>query len=356
MRSWQEELGAQIVHWRCTRDRIKGKYYGGRGYHHFFKTLKPIIQWDDFKVVGECAKEFDMQLFLYVSLFDEGWPLLPKRAREVSYHNSMHCQHVSWQSEFSRSHPEFALVDRTLRQRQWGVLCLAYPEVREHFIQRYLRLLGSGNFDGLFVCLRSQSRPAEFADQFGFNKPVREAYLEKHGRDICKEDFDLQLWRDLLGENLTAFLFELRESLRVRDLSLAVGVARGMVIGPPLGNATLQWARWVNEAIVDQLIVDQNSSQCPSMWHQLWPMHRGYGYLQNYLDGFNTESLEEGLDKSYAPVFQGQPARLYVARQWQERSEPKERALLRHPAVSGLVFSSFRHDNPGPVSRNDWTA
>ena len=79
-------------------------------------------------------------------------------------------------------------------------------KVREHFIQRYLRLLGSGTFDGLFLCLRSQSRPADFADQFGFNKPVRQAYLEKHGRDICNENFDLQLWRDLLGENLTGFL------------------------------------------------------------------------------------------------------------------------------------------------------
>ena len=53
----------------------------------------------------------------------------------------------------------------------------------------------------------------------------------------------------------------------------------------PLGNTTLQWRAWVGEGIVDEIIIDQNSSQCPSMWHDLWPMHRGYGYLQNYLDG-----------------------------------------------------------------------
>ena len=91
------------------------------------------------------------------------------------------------------------------------------------------------------------------------------------------------------------------------------------------------------------------------MWHQLWPMHRGYGYLQNCLDGLNMKALQEDLSFTYGPVFGGKRAKLYVARQWRERSEIEERSLLRHPAVAGLVFSSFRHDNPGPVSRNDWS-
>jgi hypothetical protein len=225
--------------------------------------------------------------------------------------------------------------------------------VREHFIGRYNRLLEAGEFDGVFVCLRSQSRPADFADEYGFNEPVRRDFLERHGRDIQSEDFDLQAWRDLLGDYLTRFLTELRRRLPKRFL-LAVGVPRGRVLGPPLGNTSLAWDRWVEEGIVDHLVVDQNSSQCPSMWHQLWPMHRGYGYVQNYLDGLNMKPLEEDLTLTYGPVFRGQGARLYVARQWQARSEVEERFLLGHPAVAGLIFSSFRHDNPGPVSRNDW--
>ena len=28
------------------------------------------------------------------------------------------------------------------------------------------------------------------------------------------------------------------------------------------------------------------------MWHQLWPMHRGYGYRQNPLDNLNLSPLE----------------------------------------------------------------
>ena len=57
---------------------------------------------------------------------------------------------------------------------------------------------------GLFVCLRSQSRPADTADQFGFNEPARRDFLERYGIDVTREPFDIQAWRDLLGSYLTA--------------------------------------------------------------------------------------------------------------------------------------------------------
>ncbi|MBW2411932.1 MAG: hypothetical protein JRF72_19220 [Deltaproteobacteria bacterium] len=356
MERWQQALNADLIHWRCTRDRIKGRFYQGSGSEHFFKAAKSQVDWDDFKVVPEIAHKHGMQVFLYVSLFDEGWPLLPKKIREVSYHNRMHCQHVSWQSKFSRTNPQYTMVDRRLRKHQWGVNCLGYDEVRRHLIQRYLRLLQGRDFDGLFVCLRSQSRPAEHADQYGFNDPIRQDFLKRYGSDIRTEDFDLQRWRDLLGEYLTCFLRELRNALDKSHIKISVGVPRGSILGPPMGNTTLQWPVWVREGMIDQLVIDQNSSRCPSMWHDLWPMHRGYGYLQNYLNGHGMKLLEEDIVETYAPVFDGKKATLLVARQWQKRSAAKEDELLNLPGVQGLVFSSFRHDNPGPVRRNNWTA
>jgi hypothetical protein len=356
MEKWRNELNAAIIHWRCTRDRIKGRFYEGRGQQHFFRAGKSAVDWDDFEVLPEMARKYDLQVFLYVALFDEGWRLLPKKVREVSYHNKMHGQHVSWQSDFSRQNPQYAVADRTLQNHQWGVLCLGYPEVRRHMIDRYLRLLRKGSFDGLFVCLRSQSKPADYADQYGFNDPVSKEYLKRYGVDIRTEDFDLQPWRDLLGEYLTRFLRELQKTLSAEQLLLSVGVPHGAVLGPPMGNTTLQWPLWIQEELVDQLIIDQNSSQCPSMWHALWPMHRGYGYLQNYLDGRGMSALEEDIVNTYTPIVDGKNTKLYVARQWQQRWETKEKELLRVPGVEGLVFSSFRHDNPGPIRRNNWLA
>jgi hypothetical protein len=356
MERWKDELNAATVHWRLTRTHIKGHYYAARGRRHPLRDQDRNLGWNFFQVVPHLAHSFGLKAYLYISLFDEGWPLLPKGIREKSYHNAMHCQHTSWQSEFSRENPEYTLTDRSGQQRQWGVLCLAHPEVRSHFFSRFLGLLQNTEFDGLFVCLRSQSRPADFADQFGFNEPVRQDYLARYGRDICAEDFDLQEWRNLLGEYLTTFLSELREALRDKGWRLAVGVARGDVLGPPLGNTTLAWWDWVRRGIIDELVINQNSSQCPSMWHQLWPMHRGYGYIQNYLDGHNMPSLVEHINSVYQPALRKQQIDLYVARQWDERSEIEEKDIVVQPAVKGLVFSSFRFDNPGPVSRGDWRA
>jgi hypothetical protein len=133
-------------------------------------------------------------------------------------------------------------------------------------------------------------------------------------------------------------------------------VVRGDVLGPPLGNTTLHWRDWIRNGLVDHLIVNQNSSQCPSMWHQLWPMHRGGGYAQNYLDGHGLPALADHLRSAYAPAIDGSTTRLFVARQWCQRCANEERELCAIPGVAGLVFSSFRHDNPSAIARGDWRA
>lgn len=353
---WRDELRATTLHWRLHRTRIPGRFHAARGRRHPSQASGTEVDWDDLKSVPHRAKTAGLTPYLYVTLFDEGWSLAHKRAREISFHNAMHGQHVSWQSEFSRSHPEYLVVDRTGRERQWGVCCLGYPEVRAHFQDRFIRLLEGSGFDGLFVCLRSQSKPAPHGDHYGFNDPVRDDYLARHGKDIRTEPFEIAAWRDLLGEYLTMFLRELRAVLRAGKYRLAVGTPRGDVLGPPLGNTTLDWRRWVREGLVDELIVNQNSSRCPSMWHRLWPMHHSDGYACDYRTGAGMPPLVDHLAGDYNRLFSESEARLYVARQWDERSQIEEDRLCALPGVSGLVFSSFRFDNPGPIARGDWRA
>jgi hypothetical protein len=339
-----------------ARTRIPGRFFAARGYRHPSQTAARTIGWDDFERVPALAHAAGLEAWLYVSLFDEGWPLPRSSVRAVSFHNAMHGRHVCWQSDLTKAHPEWLTVDRSGRRRQWGVVSLAYPEARRAFVERWTALIRPTRFDGLFVCLRSQSRPADPADQFGFNEPVRADFKARHGTDILREDFDVQAWRDLLGGYLTSLLTETRDALKSGGRGMAVGVARGDVLGPPLGNATLDWREWVRRRLIDRLIVGQNSSQCPSMWHQLWPMHRGTGYIRNYLDGEGLPLLERHVRDSYGPAVAGSGTRLFVARQWCERSHEAERRLRRIPGVEGLVFGSFRHDNPEAVRRGDWTA
>ncbi len=357
MDRWREELGATTLHWREVRTRQKhGRTYAAPGNPRTQQRAIRAIDWDDFEAVPRLAHERGMRAELYVSVLDEGKPLPPKRERERSYHNAMHGQHVTWQTAFSRAHPEYTVTDRAGEQRQWGVLCFGYPEVRDHFRRRIERYIDGYAWDAVFLCLRTQARPAAFADQFGFNPPVREAMQARHRVDILHEDFDLDAWRALNGEYFTSFLRDLRADLRARGVGLSVGVPRGDIIGPPVGNWPIEWRTWAREGLIDALVIDQNSSQCPSMWHQLWPMHRGYGYTQNYLDGRCLPSLESMLDNDYGEVAASTGVRFHVARQWQPRAEETEAMLLEHPTVSGLAFSTFRHDNPGAVARGDFRA
>jgi hypothetical protein len=348
-RAWREELGAGAMHWRLLRARIPGRFSAAPGHRHPSEAAAARVDWDDLQAVPPLAREAGLEPWLYVSLFDEGFPLAPSRRRETSYHNAMHGRHVAWQSELTRLHPEWVTVDRGGRTRQSGVVCLAYPEARRAFIDRWLQLLDGTGFTWLFVCLRSQSKPARHADQFGFNEPVRRDFRARYGGDIRRGEFDVQAWRDLLGSYLTTLLRELRQALRGTGRMLGVGAPRGDVLGPPLGNATLGWREWLAGNLVDALVIDQNSSQCPSMWHQLWPMHRGTGYVQDYLSGRGLPSLAP-----YGDAAARSSARLYVARQWCDRDEAREREVCATRGVSGLVFSSFRHDNPAAVRRADW--
>jgi hypothetical protein len=357
MDRWRDELGATTLHWREVRTRRDhARTYASPGNPRTHDRRIREITWDDFAVVPRLAHERGMRAELYISVLDEGRPLPPKWERERSYHNAMHGRHVTWQTTFSRANPEYTVTDRRGEHHQWGVLCFGYPEVRDQFRRRIRDYVDGYEWDGVFLCLRTQARPAAFADQFGFNPPVQEAMRERYGVDILTQDFDLNAWRTVQAEFFTTFLRELRADLRERQISLSVGVQQGDIIGPPVGNWPLQWRTWAEEGLIDALVIGQNSSQCPSMWHQLWPMHRGYGFLQNPIDNFNLPPLQTMLREQYGPLATRTGIGCYVARQWHPRSAEEESALRAEPGVSGLVFSTFRHDNPGPIARGDFRA
>ena len=351
--AWRDRLGAAAIHWRMPRTWVPHRFQAGRGSRHWFARARSL-GWDDLDVVPALAHRAGLQARLYVAAFDDGWPLARPAVRAVSHHNAMHFRDVACQTEFSRAHPNYLVVDRAGRRRQHGVLSLAHSEVRAHLRRRFVDLIRRTDFDGLFLCLRSQSKPARTGDQFGFNPPACRDFKAAHGVDPRTAPYDPAAWRRHLGGYLTTFLRELRADLHAGGRRLSVGAPRGDAIGPPLGNGELQWRTWIADDLVDELVINQNSSQCPSMWHRLWPMHRGTGYVQSYLDGSGMPALKTQLTDDYGPVMRRSDARLYVARQWDRRSGSAERALRSHPAVAGLVFSSFRFDNPVAVARNDW--
>ena len=128
----------------------------------------------------------------------------------------------------------------------------AYPEVRDYMINKIIRTFSDGfDFDGVFLSIRSHGLPPDHADQYGFNQPVVEEYKRRYGRDILREDFDVEKWRELRGEYFTLFLRELKAHLKTKGQKLSIGVQQGEYIGPPFGNMRLQWRQWIEEGIID---------------------------------------------------------------------------------------------------------
>jgi hypothetical protein len=355
MDRWREELGATTLHWHEVRTRRDhARTYASPGNPRTEERRIREIAWDDFAVVPRLAHERGLRAELHVSILDEGRPLPPKWERERGQGHVWHDPHVTWQTTFSRANPELTVTDRRGEAHQWGVLCLGYPIVREHFRQRIAAYLDGHNWDGVFLCLRTQARPATYADQFGFNPPVQDVMRDRYGIDILNQDFDLTAWRDVQADFLTTFLRELRADLHPSGISLSIGVPRGEIIGPPIGNWPIQWRTWAQEGLIDSLVVDQHPARSPSLWHEHWPMHRGYGYLQNSLDDLNLPPLHTLLRNEYAPTATQTGIACYVARQWHPRSPDDEAMLITEQGVAGIVHSTFRHDNPVPIARGDF--
>ena len=344
MAVWKEKLNADKILWRGIR-KAENKLFNSF-YNIIRKKVKAApIDWEDHEVPA-IAHRLGMKIYLYVHLFDEGWPLPSLKMQKVSYHTANTAQHSTRMSRFSYEHPEYQRIDRSGTKRQWGVLSLSYPEVRKYFREYFLESIDDTDFDGLFVCLRSQSKPAEFADQFGFNEPIRTEYYKRYGEDILSGDFDLWRWRRLEGEYLTIFIEELREELDKRNVRLSIGVPTGHVIGPPVGNMVIDWRTWVIEGLVDELIINQNATYCPSYLNRLWPMHTGFGYVQDYIDGYNIPELSDYIRKVYSPIFNKLPAQLYVSTQW-DSVQPHKGRELKISDDYGLVYGSFEFENPG---------
>ena len=351
---WKESYGAGKVYWRGTHrfwqryGRIQYSPSARRARWHD-KGLCLAPELDDFETIVSSAHAQGLSVYLYLTLFDEGWPLGPEG---LCSFGPMGADYAS-QSVFTLEHPEYLEVDRSQSRLHYGVLCYAYPEARTYRLRVLDSLLGDYDFDGLFLCTRSQSEPANHGDQYGFNAPVVDEFERRYGIDILKQDFPQEEWRRLRGEHLTQLLREVRELTNRRGISLSVGIPRGDYLGPPVGNLFLDWQTWISEGLIDELCIDQIASICPSTWFRMWPGQSGNGYACNHLDGIGMNDLMYDVEKVYGPFCREHSCQLYLSRM-HSASGPSDDVLLSNAYVAGLMLNAFRLDNPDACRRKPW--
>lgn len=290
---WQAMGHITTVYWRIS-SWILQNYHDIRrqGFEWYHDPLERIERHCDPRTEAlRHAHRLGMRIYGYMTIFDEGCPA------SVLYGDS---KPFPWQSHVTIENPGFLVCDRGGDKRHWGVMEYHYPEVRRYKIGQALAFLDAYDYDGIYICTRSHSPPAETADMYGFNEPVRQAFRKRHGVDILTDEFDVQAWRDLRGEGLTLFFRELRAALNARGKRLAVGVPRMDIIGPPYGNMTLAWRTWVREELIDELVVGVSSGN----FH--YPSQRGRdrqrGYLASHDEHVGLKPRLQDLRTSYGPL------------------------------------------------------
>lgn len=287
---------------------------------HWYRKALREVQGDMMKAITEACHRAGIKVYAYHTIFDYGSPTSVLYAGQTPFF---------WEDRFCLQHPEYLVASRDGKQRQYGVLCYAYPEARQHAVGVIKDLMGRWDFDGLYLCTRTHSQPAEFADQFGYNEPIAAEFQRRHGVDIRTQDFSRSQWWDLQGEYLTQLLREVRAAVPGKQVLIAM--PRADYLGPPYGNLRLDWRTWVQQRLVDGLVLGVISGG----WH--YPNSRNRpGYVQSEQDSVGLHDLKYDLGQWFGPACQAARAQLYLART--AAFTDRDRELLKNPGMAGFML------------------
>src|SRR5262249_46085303 len=91
-----------------------------------------------------------------------------------------------------------------------AVLSPSFPETPEWWLS-WLRECFEAGADGIELRVRNHNHDFAWAE-YGFERPVRDEFLKRHGVDIWEtDDFDKAAWRRLRGEAYTEFCREAKK-------------------------------------------------------------------------------------------------------------------------------------------------
>jgi hypothetical protein len=139
-------------------------------------------------------------------------------------------------------------------QPWWGRVSLAYEPVVEHKLALADELIERG-VEVLFIDFW---RTGAWTPEYEYVEPVVAAYREKYGEAPPTDARDPR-WAQHVSDYVTQFLRRLRERCKSggRKVELAVGIP---AIAPPGDESLIRcgadWRRWVQEGIVDTLVIN----------------------------------------------------------------------------------------------------
>jgi len=239
-----KKQGLRGKSWEATRDE-------------FNHRADQIKSFDTLDVAVAEAKRIGLKIYGHLGLFDMYFPGL--------------------ENNFFDEHPQYWLLARDQKTSYRGIPCYAEQATQDYRLAEIQELLDRG-VDGISYDLESHDNDGGGLgpNEFGFNPPVVEAFQKQYGVNILKEPFDPAKLHQLNGEFFTGFLRRIREALGTKR-KLAAGttvdgycgyggaggrqigarfVAGGPVQLTPSFRFNLEWQKWIEEGIADDLLVN----------------------------------------------------------------------------------------------------
>ena len=180
-------------------------------------------------------------------------------------------------------HDGFIAVASGKERAAVAALSPSFPEVRDWWLSWVQDCLDYG-VDGVELRMRNHHDPFTWAE-FGFEPPVREEFLKRHGVDLwATDDFDRGAWRRLRGEAYTTFVRQARELTRRAGKRLGLHVSTSFEMEPDEGAAMdvhWDWRRWLDEGWADSITLKE-----------VWPHTR-----------FEREILSHALPRDIQAIF-----------------------------------------------------
>lgn len=153
----------------------------------------------------------------------------------------------------------FLAVARGKDRSPVAALSPSFRESREWWLGLIKDCLDAGA-DGVELRVRNHHAPFAWGE-YGFEKPVRDAFLEKTGVDIWEtDDFDKVLWRRIRGEGYTEFCRAAKALVAGRGKTLGFHISPTENMDPELGGAMgihFDWRTWIEEGLADSVTMKE---------------------------------------------------------------------------------------------------
>ena len=296
--AWRDDYDGKTILWRISSEYID-RFYERRGTSDFAKAYNVKVdsikaKFDPAKLVRDETRKNGQNFLVYATFLDHGAPTTDLYAGNTPF---------PWQDKVTIANPGYQ--ERDLAGKfHYGILDLANPDARKFMIERLVNFVKEYDSDGLYLCSRTHSVPAEHADQFGFGPEVVAEYKKRHGIDISNDPrFDyrsdkfapnspeVEAWRKLRGEYLVTFMRELRAALPGKIIY--AGLPRGAYQGAPFGNMYIDSVKMVTDKLVDGVVLNVFPGR--SLYPKNTIQHRELGYLLSYDDNFNIPSRDNAI-------------------------------------------------------------